>query len=99
MTLGQWLGYTGGLLAIIAGLVSILTQRPLITHLTGITLIEGSVLIITGLIALIGGLIAIYFSYRRIGLYVIIGGILGLLAPCVLSVIAIIGGYLMLREK
>jgi thiol:disulfide interchange protein len=46
----------------------------------------------------LGGLIALYYSYRGNGLYVIIGGILGLIAPCVLPALAIIGGYLMLRE-
>jgi len=98
MGVGSYLGYIGGALAVVSGAVSAITQKPLITHLTGISLIEGSILLVTGLIAIIGGLIAIYFSYRSIGLYVIVGGILGLIAPCALSVLAIIGGYLMLKE-
>lgn len=99
MDVGRYLGYIGGILAVIAGIVSIATRKPLASHLFGLTLIEGNILIITGLVALIGGLIALYYSYRGNGLYVIIGGILGLVAPCALSVLAIIGGYLMLRSS
>jgi len=40
----------------------------------------------------------LYFSYRNVGLYVIVGGVLGLIAPCALSILAVIGGYLILRE-
>ncbi len=98
MGVGTYLGYIGGVLAVVFGAVSIITQKPLITHLTDISLIEGSILLMTGVIAIIGGLIALYFSYRGNGLCVIIGGILGLIAPCALSALAIIGGYLMLRE-
>ena len=98
MGVGSYLGYIGGVLAVVSGAVSVITQKPLITHLTGISLIEGGILLVTGVIAIIGGLIAIYYSYRGNGLYVIVGGILGLIAPCVLSILAIIGGYLMLRE-
>jgi hypothetical protein len=98
MGVGSYLGYIGGVLAVVSGAVSVITQKPLITHLTGISLIEGSILLATGVIAIIGGLIALYFSYKGNGLYVIVGGILGLIAPCALSALAIIGGYLMLRE-
>ena len=98
MGVGSYLGYIGGVLAVVSGAVSVITQKPLITHLTGISLIEGSILLATGVIAIIGGLIALYYSYRGNGLYVIIGGILDLIAPCVLPILAIIGGYLMLRE-
>ncbi len=99
MGIGAYLGYVGGILAVISGIVSVVTRKPLATHLFGLALIEGNVLLVTGAIAIIGGLIALYYSYRGRGLYVVIGGILGLLAPCVLSVLAIIGGYLMLREE
>jgi len=95
---GTYLGYIGGVLAVISGAVSVITQKPLITHLTGISLIECSILLVTGVIAIIGGLIALYYSYRGNGLYVIVGGVPGLIAPCVLPALAIIGGYLMLRE-
>jgi len=98
VSVGVYLGYIGGALATIAGAVSVITQKPLITHLTGITLVEGSILLLTGIIAIIGGLIALYFSYRNVGLYVIVGGVLGLIAPCALSILAVIGGYLILRE-
>ena len=86
------------ILAVVFEAVSVITQKPLITHLTGISLIEGSILLVTGVIAIIGGLIALYYSYRGNGLHVIVGGTLGLIAPCALSALAIIGGYLMLRE-
>lgn len=99
MSIGRYLGYAGGILAIVAGIVSIATRKPLASYIFGLTLVEGNVLIIMGLIGLLGGLVAIYYSYRGNGLYVIIGGILGLLAPCALSILAVIGGYLMLRSK
>ncbi len=98
MGVGAYLGYIGGALAVVAGAVSHITQKPLITHLTGISLIEGSILVWTGVIAIIGGLMALYFSYKGNGLYTIIGGVLGLTAPCGLSILAVIGGYLMQRE-
>ncbi len=98
MGVGTYLGYIGGALAVVSGAVSHSTQKPLITYLTGISLIEGSILVWTGVIAMIGGLMALYFSYKGNGLYTMIGGVLGLTAPCVLSALAIIGGYLMQRE-
>jgi hypothetical protein len=98
MGVGAYLGYIGGALAVVAGLVSTITKTPLITHLTGISLIEGYILVWTGHIAIIGGLMALYFTYKGNGLYTIIGGVLGLTAPCGLSALAVIGGYLMQRE-
>jgi glycerol-3-phosphate acyltransferase PlsY len=98
MSIGTYLGYIGGALAVVSGTVSHSTQKPLIAYLTGISPIEGSILVWTGVIAMIGGLMALYFSYKGNGLYTIVGGILGLTAPCGLSVLAAIGGYLMLRE-
>lgn len=41
---------------------------------------------------------ALYFTYKGNGLYTILGGALGLTAPCALPTLAIIGGYLMQRE-
>jgi len=99
VSVGRYLGYIGGVLAVIAGLVSAITQKPLATHLFGISLVEGSLLIATGVIAIIGGLLAIYFSYKGNGLYVVVGGVLGLIAPCILSILAVIGGLLMMREQ
>jgi len=34
MGVGSYLGYIGGALAVVAGAVSVITQKPLITHLT-----------------------------------------------------------------
>ncbi|MCS7107319.1 MAG: hypothetical protein NZ902_04360 [Acidilobaceae archaeon] len=101
MAIGQILGYLGGALAVVSGLVSIALQKPLISILTGIELgfIPASLLPILGGIGIIGGLVALYFSYTRVPMYVIIGGILGLAPPCALSLLAIIGGYLMMQEK
>ncbi|MEN2999766.1 MAG: hypothetical protein ABDH61_04245 [Acidilobaceae archaeon] len=101
MAIGQVLGYAGGALAVVSGIVSITLQKPLISVLTGISLgfIPASLLPVLGGIGIIGGLMALYFSYARAPLYVMIGGILGLAPPCGLSVLAIIGGYLMMREK
>jgi hypothetical protein len=54
MGVGSYLGYIGVALAVVSGAVSVITQKPLITHLTGISLIEGSILLVTGVIAIIG---------------------------------------------
>lgn len=101
MNTPQILGMVGGALAVVSGLVSLLTRKPLISHLTGIELgfLSESLLPILGIVGILGGLIALYFSYTRVPMYVIIGGILGLAPPCGLSILAIIGGYLMMQEK
>lgn len=95
------LGYAGGILAVVSGLVSIALQKPLISLLTGVQLgfIPASLLPLLGGIGVIGGLMALYFSYSRAPMYVMIGGLLGLAPPCALSLLAIIGGYLMMQEK
>jgi hypothetical protein len=98
MGVGTYLGYLGGALAVVAGAVSTITLKPLITHITGISLIEGSILVWLGHLGMIGGLMALYFTYKGNGLYTMLGGVLGLTAPCALSALAIIGGYLMQRE-
>jgi hypothetical protein len=98
MGVGTYLGYIGGALAVVAGTVSTVTLKPLITHLTGISLIEGNILVWLGHLGIIGGLVALYFAYKGNGLYTMIGGLLGLTAPCGLSILAVIGGYLMQRE-
>jgi hypothetical protein len=98
MGVGTYLGYIGGALAVVAGTVSTVTLKPLITHLTGISFIEGSILVWLGHLGIIGGLVALYFAYKGNGLYTMIGGLLGLTAPCGLSILAVIGGYLMQRE-
>jgi hypothetical protein len=55
VSVSTYLGYIGGVLAVISGAVSVITQKPLITHLTGISLIEGGILLVTRVIAIIGG--------------------------------------------
>ncbi len=84
----------GGLLALLAGLASIATGTPLAQTLFGVTLVEGSIVRVMGVIGLVGGLTSLY-SLRdgnpKLGL---VGGVLGLLAPCGLSILAVIGGVL-----
>ncbi len=95
---GRLLGVVGGLLAFIAGIVSIATRVPLVTHLTGAELLSGDVLIFLGAIGVVGGLLAVYGGLQLKAPHTIAGGVLGLLAPCGLSVLAIIGGALLLRS-
>ncbi|BAA80626.1 hypothetical protein APE_1626 [Aeropyrum pernix K1] len=98
------LAYLGGIFAIIAGLVSLATAVPLGSHLleaAGVIeepIISGSIVRLLGVVGIIGGVAAAYFAREENGQYVIAGGVLGLLAPCVLSILAIIGGYMMLKK-
>ncbi|MEB3861550.1 MAG: hypothetical protein GSR84_04930 [Desulfurococcales archaeon] len=82
----------GGLLALLAGLASMATGAPLAQTLFGVTLVEGTTVRVMGVIGLVGGLTSLY-SLRdgnpKLGL---VGGVLGLLAPCGLSILAVIGG-------
>ena len=98
------LAYIGGMAAIVGGLTSIVAKKPLISILLGLAgvnfvPIEGGILLVLGFIGLIGGIAAIYFATRGDGAKAMIGGVLGLLAPCGLSILAIIGGYLMSRQQ
>ena len=99
MMWGRVLGVLGGLLALVAGIVSIATRTPLITHLTGIEMLSGGVLVFLGSIGVVGGLLAVYGGAQSRPLHAIIGGILGLLAPCGLALLAIIGGVLLYRSQ
>ncbi len=92
------LAYLGGLFAIVSGLVSAATQKPMIYYIAGTAPLSGSPLIATGIIAVIGGLLVFYGTSKNNPGQVIIGGILGLIAPCILSILAVIGG-LMLRGQ
>ncbi len=92
------LAYLGGVFAVLSGLISALTQKPTIYYITGAEPLAGSILIVTGIIAIIGGLLVFYGASRNSYPQVILGGVLGLIAPCILSVLAIIGGFLMARQ-
>jgi hypothetical protein len=95
---GKALAVAGGVLAAVAGVVSIATQVPLITHLAGAELVSGPVLIPLGALGILGGLLALYGGLRAKPGYAVMGGALGLLAPCGLSLLAVIGGALMRRQ-
>ncbi|BDB99104.1 hypothetical protein [Saccharolobus caldissimus] len=97
--IGRILAGIGGIIVLIASFVSILTREPLITHLTGIRLISGEILIGLGIIGLIGSLATLYGVYKNSWKYMISGGIVGLFAPCFLSVLSIIGGALEARRQ
>ena len=102
METGKVLALVGGLAAAVAGVVSISTSIPLVSHLLIVAgviespLIEGDIVRLGGLIGLIGGVAAVYYTYKGDGTKVMAGGAAGLLAPCGLSLLAIIGGYMML---
>lgn len=103
METGRLLAYIGGVGAIIAGATSILARKPLVSVLLGaigvdFVPIEGSILIVLGVIGIAGGVIAIYSSTRGDAEKTMIGGAVGLLAPCGLSLLAVIGGYLMRKQ-
>ncbi|MCE4603998.1 MAG: hypothetical protein F7B20_03410 [Aeropyrum sp.] len=105
MSTAQILGYVGGVFAIIAGLVSLATATPLGAILMGLIgvaeepFIQGTIVRVLGVIGIAGGAFAVYSASRMDGKGTLIGGVVGLLAPCILSVLAIAGGYLMLKEK
>ncbi|MCE4601877.1 MAG: hypothetical protein F7B18_01700 [Desulfurococcales archaeon] len=84
----------GGILALLAGLTSLATGTPLAEMLFGLNLVEGTIVRVMGIIGIVGGLIALYAvqgSNPRLGL---VGGVLGLLAPCGLAILAVVGGGL-----
>jgi len=93
--IGKTLALIGGLLAVVAGIVSMSTKTPLIAHLTGIELVSGSILLPLGALGVVGGLLALYGGLYGKPTYTMIGGLVGLLAPCGLSLLAVVGGALM----
>ncbi len=104
MSLGRNLAMVGGALAFIAGVVSLATQKPLAYHLfkaIGLPFpeIQGLIIAVLGIIGIAGGLGAIYFANKGDAQKTMIAGVAGLLAPCGLAVLAIIGGYLMQKES
>lgn len=103
MSLGKNLAMVGGALAFVAGVVSLATQKPLAYHLfnaIGIPFpeIKSIVIAILGIIGIIGGLGTIYFANKGDAQKTMIAGVAGLLAPCGLAILAIVGGYLMQKE-
>lgn len=87
----------GGIFALLSGLYSIVAGKALISTLTNGAIFggtTGSTLRITGVIGLIGGIIALTGASRRERNMALVGGILGLIAPCGLSILAIIGALL-----
>ena len=96
---------TGGVLAAFSSLISMGTAEPTISHLLktlGLIqdpLIQGTIVRFLGLVGIVGSAGVIYFANKGDGLKTMISGFIALLAPCGLAVLAIIGGYLMTRQK
>lgn len=91
----------GSLAAVIAGLHSIITGEPVIAALTGGAFLgglRGGVVEAMGVVGVLGGALALYSTYSGSWRGAVAGGILGLAAPCGLSLLAIIGGVLMRRS-
>ncbi|QGA68031.1 hypothetical protein [Sulfolobus sp. E11-6] len=97
--IGRILSGIGGIIALIASLVSIITREPLIDHLIRILLITGDAVIGLGIIGFIGSLTTIYGVYKNNWKYMVSGGIVGLFAPCILSILSIIGGILEIKGQ
>ncbi|MCH4815514.1 MAG: hypothetical protein QXY87_07290 [Saccharolobus sp.] len=97
--IGRILSGIGGIIALIASLVSVTTREPLIDHLVKILLITGDAVVGMGIIGLIGSLATIYGVYKNNWKYMVSGGILGLFAPCILSILSIIGGVLEIKGQ
>ena len=96
-----YLVYVGGVAAILGGLSSIVYKTPLIQKVLNISLpafFSGEILLVLGAVGLLGGLVALYGGYKKDWKLSIIGGAVGLLSPCILSLLAIVGGILMRNE-
>ncbi|MCE4622327.1 MAG: hypothetical protein F7B19_03325 [Desulfurococcales archaeon] len=90
----------GGLFALISGLYSITAGKAVISTLTNGAIFggtTGTTLRIMGVIGVIGGIITLAGGSRKARNLALIGGILGLIAPCGLSILAIIGALLLER--
>jgi hypothetical protein len=99
MKLEEYLIIIGAVFAVIAGLTSITTGKPLITLLTGFTVIAADITPYLGLIGFIGGLTALYGFKIKSKETVFVGGVLGLIAPCALSILTVIGGLMLESSK
>lgn len=97
--IGRIISGIGGLITIIASLTSIVTREPLINHLVKILAVSGDAVIGLGIIGLIGSIVTFYGVYKNDWKLMIEGGIVGLFAPCVLSILSIIGGLIEGRNK
>jgi hypothetical protein len=99
MKLYDWLVVIGAVFAIIAGLSSVAIQKPLITVLTGIVLVSGDILPYLGLIGIIGGAVALYGLKKNDKMIIFTGGVFGLLSPCGLSILTVIGSLMMPKSS
>ncbi len=88
----------GGVLALLAGIVSIVIGKPLAEMLFGFTLVSGSIVRVLGVVGVIGGLVALNGFRTGDARQGLIGGVLGLLAPCGLAILAVIGGFMGMKE-
>ena len=95
----------GGVLSAISSLISMGTAEPTISHLLKVIgliqdpLIQGTIVQILGVIGIIGSAGVIYFANKGDGVKTMVSGFIALLAPCGLAILAIIGGYLMTKQK
>jgi|BEDMetMinimDraft_2_1075160.scaffolds.fasta_scaffold01485_6 hypothetical protein len=96
--IGRILSGIGGVVAVVAGILSATTREPLLTHLTGLRLLGGAILIPLGVIGLIGGLVNLYGVYRGKPWFMIGGGLVGTLAPSFVSLLGVLGGGLEIWE-
>ncbi len=98
------LAIAGGVLAAVSGLISLATAEPTASHLLKLVgliedpLIEGNFVRVLGVIGIAGAAGVVYFANKGDGVRTMASGVVALLAPCVLAILAIIGGYLMTRQ-
>ncbi|BFH73022.1 hypothetical protein SJAV_09660 [Sulfurisphaera javensis] len=97
--IGRIISSIGGLITLIASITSIATKEPLIDHFIKIIAIYGNSVIALGIIGLIGALVTFYGVYKNDWRVMIGGGIAGLFAPCVFSILSIIGGVIEINRQ
>ena len=89
----------GGVLTTIAGIVDIVTRNPLPHYIYGLNIISGTIMIYLGILGIVAGLMTLYGEYKNDRDFVIAGGALGLATPTEFSLLSLIGGLLMQKEK
>lgn len=89
----------GGLLTLVAGIVDILTRKPLAHYIYGLNIGNETLMIYLGIIGIVAGLMTLYGGFRNNRDFVITGGALGLVTPSEFSLLSLIGGLLMQKEK
>ncbi|MQL56299.1 hypothetical protein [Acidianus ambivalens] len=99
MVVEKVLATIGGILTLIAGIVDIATRNPLAHYIYGLNIISGSVMIYLGILGIVAGLMTLYGEYKNDRDFVIAGGALGLATPTEFSLLSLIGGLLMQKEK